>query len=765
MKKATLIPGLLMLLLLLPAWVRAQDTEPEESDLGWPLVIEVERGTIVIYQPQVDTMTKINLEARAAVAATPAGDSEPQFGAIWFTSRIQTDTDARVVEFTDIEVTAAKFPTIDDDDVERLTDFVEAEIPKFDLTMSLDRFLADLEVLGDRTEDVLVHDPPRIIYTQEPSVLILFDGDPILSPVEGTELEYVVNTPFLILKEKKDFYLMGGDQWWKSKDALGPWNPIDEPSRTVGEVAEQMVEPPPDSEPLDAEEESGELVVPRVYVSTEPAELIESAGPADWVPIGDTNLLFMANTESDVLMSLLSQEYHLLLSGRWYSSSSLSDGPWKHVAPDALPDDFAKIPPDSTYEHLLASVPGTVQAKEAVLESEIPQTAKVSRDEVTLDVTYDGQPQFETIEDTEMQYAVNTEKAVFLVDGRYYCCDDAIWFVADAPTGPWAICDDVPDVIYTIPPANPHYNVKYVYVYESTPEVVYVGYTAGYMGCYHYNGCVVYGTGWVYPYWWYTWYYPRPVTYGFHVRWNPYTGWGFGFSFGYGGWFRVGFRGWWGPRAYHYGYRHGFHHGYRAGYRHGARAGYRAGYRAAQRNDMKRNVYDRGRDGVRTSDRAVATDRARDRSTRDDRSRDRAAQDPSRTRDGTGDRAGTRDGERTQDRTATDRSKPKNDVYTDRDGNVYRRGEDGNWQRRDESGWSSTDRAGSDRSQDRQQQDRQQQDRAQQDRSQRQDRGTQDLNRDSRSRQRGQERSHSYNSRRGGGGSRSGARRGGGRRG
>ena len=59
----------------------------------------------------------------------------------------------------------------------------------------------------------------------------------------------------------------------------------------------------------------------------------------------------------------------------------------------------------------------------------------------------------------------------------------------------------IPPVIYTIPPRCPIYYVKYVRVYGYTPTVAYVGYTAGYTGCYVYNHTVVYGTGYAYRPW------------------------------------------------------------------------------------------------------------------------------------------------------------------------------------------------------------------------------------------------------------------------
>ena len=92
-----------------------------------------------------------------------------------------------------------------------------------------------------------------------------------------------------------------------------------------------------------------------------------------------------------------------------------------------------------------------------------------------------------------------------------------------------------PDEIYKIPPSNPHYNTTNVYVFDSTPDVVYTGYYPGYVNSYIYGGCVVYGTGWYYPpYVSPRVYYPFVPTWGFGVGWNPWTGWSFGISWGYG---------------------------------------------------------------------------------------------------------------------------------------------------------------------------------------------------------------------------------------
>ena len=102
----------------------------------------------------------------------------------------------------------------------------------------------------------------------------------------------------------------------------------------------------------------------------------------------------------------------MLLSGRWFCAPSLQC-PWAYVASGQLPGDFARIPEshpkgraapcaDTVAPAVLASVPGTPQARQAVIANDIPQTATISRGEATLTVQYDGSPEFKPIEGTPL---------------------------------------------------------------------------------------------------------------------------------------------------------------------------------------------------------------------------------------------------------------------------------------------------------------------------------------------------------------------------
>jgi len=411
--------------------------------------------------------------------------------------------------------------------------------------------------------------PPEIIFSTNPAVLVSIDGEPKLQPVEGKKLMRVINAPYTILldTQTKKYYLGSGENWVSASDILGDWTP-------AAEVPDDVKNFDDGSEKDIDSNENNIGTLPKVIVTTKAAELIIIDGNPEFIPIRGTDLLYVGNTKADVFMEIGSQKIYILLSGRWFASSN-KKGPWKYVASDKLPAGFAKIPPGSEKGHVLTQIAGTEEAKDAVLDSYIPQTAEIKRDNTNLVVAFDGEPKFEKIEDTEMKYAANSEDQVILVDDKYYCCKDGVWYVTDklvtsagntaktvgdvagdAVEGvvkssgnivnaalnltfgtAWRICNLVPPVIYTIPPSCPVYPVTYCRVYGYTPEVVYVGYTPGYLGSYRYGGCIVYGTGYRYRPWCGRYYWPRPCTFGFAVRYNNITGWNVGIGYGavYGG--------------------------------------------------------------------------------------------------------------------------------------------------------------------------------------------------------------------------------------
>jgi hypothetical protein len=502
------------------------------AGLEWPQEIATDAGTIVVYQPQPEKFEGNVLGGRAAVSFEPADGGEPIFGAMFFSARIDTDRDSGTATVRDLKVDSVRWPDSKDAAEQRFTAIVESAVPEAGFEISLERLnasLATAEVVQKSLEEIR-NDPPDILFAEELAVLLLFDGEPRFSDIEGSPYERAENTPFAVAREKqsKTCYLTDGAFWYTARDPLGPWATTSSPPRDLVEMVPQPEDP-----------ESLPKKPARITAATGPTELISTDGKPRWESLADGQLLYVANTETPWLRELSTGNMYVLLSGRWYRSKSTS-GPWTFVRADELPASFQEIPPASDIGGVRSSVAGTEEANDAVLDAAIPQTAAIKRSEATLEVAYDGQPQFRKIEGTDVSYAVNTVSQVLLIDGRYYAVDSGVWFVAVTAEGPWAVADTIPEEkIQSIPPSEPVYNVTHVHIYDSTPEVVYVGYTPGYMWSFPYYGVPVYGTGWYYPPYWGGYYYPRPPTWGLHVGWNPWTGWNFGVSWGWG-FFRVG---------------------------------------------------------------------------------------------------------------------------------------------------------------------------------------------------------------------------------
>ena len=252
---------------------------------------------------------------------------------------------------------------------------------------------------------------------------------------------------------------------------------------------------------------------PKIFVSTTPAEMILLKGAPVYVPVKDSKLLWVSNTDSDVFRMGEKGLVYYLISGRWFSAPDFT-GPWT-FASTKLPPDFLKISLEHERSRVLASVPGSAQAAEAVLLASVPEKATVLRKEVKApDVAYDGgKPTFKTIETTTVEHAVNTDKDVFKINDVYYMCFQGVWFKSTTPNGPWEVADSIPKEIYSIPVSSPAHNVTYVTVEESNDDAVVFA-TAAATGLMIAWGCVVWGSGCYYPpCWGYGYGYPMPGRY------------------------------------------------------------------------------------------------------------------------------------------------------------------------------------------------------------------------------------------------------------
>jgi hypothetical protein len=520
----------------------------------WPRKVPFGEFTLVLESPRAESLEGSKLKSRGAFRIERGQSEEPLNGSASYVSDVRIDRAQRTVTMTSTEVPEIELPGAPPARRERVAQRIAAYFTRQQPRISLDDVLATLKMtkVRDDAPPKLNNEPPRILFETEPAILLLYDGEPRFHAVEGARLERALNTPFLVLRDSKGAcYLSGGTTWFRADDPKGPWSKADNIPTEAVQVAQRDLKEGGVSD-TDVRKSASEVTdtrVPKILVATEPTELIVSDGPPKWSPAVAGEIDSMSSSESDVFRVTPDNQIYVLLSGRWYRSGSL-EGPWAYVEPDRLPPSFRKLPKDSPKSDALASVPGTPAAAEALADASKPRTAAIKRSDAKVTVTYDGDPRFESVPGTKIEYAVNTPDQVLKIRGAYYACDQGVWFTAGSPTGPWKIADTIPeDEIRTIPPESPVYNTRYAYVYDSTPELVYTAYVPAYVGAYPYYGTVVFGTGWFYRPWWGAYYYPRFWTWGFHARYAPWVGWGYGFGWGpaWAG-FRWGFGWGWGAR-------------------------------------------------------------------------------------------------------------------------------------------------------------------------------------------------------------------------
>src|SRR5262245_13151747 len=506
----------------------------------WPRQLKLPTATALVYQPQIDSWQANVLAFRAVVAITPAGAAQPTLGVIWATAHTKVDRVARMVALADLTIVKSDFPTLADKGaayVRALQARVGAAAP----TISLDRLEASLAASAIvKPVPVQVDNAaPRVIVSESPAILIPIDGRPVERPVQGTSFVRVINTRALILRDQGTYYLHVYDGWLYAAAIAGPWYRLMVPPAGIDQVAQNLAR----TGAVDLLSGEGATSkpslaqgVPAIYVSDTPTELIVFKGPPAFVPIAGTALRWASNTAADVILDTTGNVYFVLLSGRWYRAPALT-GPWTYVASAGLPADFRRIPASSPAGVVLASIAGTPQAQAAVIANSIPQTATIPRvGGPTFTPVFDGPPELRPITGTQLYYVLNSPTPIINTSvDSYYALRGGVWFSATSLGGPWYVAALVPPIIYTIPPTSPLYYVTFVHVYGSTPRVVYVGYTPGYLGTVVTpEGVVVYGTGYAYPTWVGTAWYPPPATYGMMAQpvYNPAAGMAFGFALG-----------------------------------------------------------------------------------------------------------------------------------------------------------------------------------------------------------------------------------------
>jgi hypothetical protein len=664
-----------------PRAATAAPGDVELPDGGWPRRHVADNGAVVVmYEPQVASwVDRKRLTLHAAVAYTAAGADRALLGTIVAEADTRVSVESRLVDFSNFEVTRSNFPEASRDQATAVAAAIKEAIPLGERVIALDRVLEayDTSEIRPTNNEGVKADPPRIFYSTRPAILVNLDGDPIWSPIESNDLRFAVNTNWDLFEHPptKTYYLRHDRLWLRASAVTGPW-------MAAGALPASFSKLPADENWREVRESltsRSAAAEPAVFVSTVPSELILLRGAPQYAAVAGTKLFWVSNTDADIFrLGGATGTVYFLVAGRWFSAPNFN-GPWTFATP-TLPPDFTRIPLEHERSRVLASVPGTVQAAEAVLLAQIPQTARVSKKEVKApDVAYQGEPQFQPIDQTQVQRAVNTDKDILKVGDLYYMCFQGVWFVSRTPTGPWEVTGSIPPQIYSIPVSSPSHHVTYVTVEEDDDDWVVYAAAGAYTGMMVAWGCAVWGTGYYYPpYVWYGGFYPAYFpyypTYGYGAWYNPWTGaYGRGYA-AYGPYGGAGVAARYNPRTGTYSRGAVAYGPYGA---RGAASAYnpRTGTSAATRQGA--GIYGSwGQTGVVRGDNWATTSRVTSNIT---------GNTTRVTRTGEGGTAVTRRGPGQGDGFIAETG--GGNVYAGRDGNVYRR-EGDSWQRYDNGSWT-----------------------------------------------------------------------------
>jgi hypothetical protein len=669
-------------------------TGVSSDPIRYPRSLDLGDSILTIFEPQLlnhDGYTQVTVWLAAVV--DPKQGGERTVGALKLSADIIANFDTRTVTLYDRRIDEAYFPELSQAESERLVGKIKALARNEPRIMPLDTVIAYFAQgeVGKRRAENFSMAPPDILYSEEPSLLLQFGGEPVFKPLSSLSgFQYAVNTNWDVFRGDDRYYLLLGQHWIVADSLAGPWQPSTAPVEVKdlpqGQRFARVRQALP-GKPIAAVE------IPRIISATVPTELIVTDGKPRLEKIASTALSFVANSSQDMIYRKTDRQYYLLLSGRWFQAEEVS-GPWSPV--ETVPREFSAIPDDHARAHVRAAVPGTDEAKTAIVEANIPNMAAVSRNTRAPEVAYSDAPKFEEVRGTSVSRAINTSFDVLRVTDRYYLCHNAVWFVSDHPTGPWIVADSVPEAIYDIPPESPAHHVTYVRIYDVEDDEILVGYTSGYHSTYVVGTTVVYGTGyywppyWIYypytgPWYWYDdddryWYDPYPYTYGSASFYNPATGtyrhgdyvYGPGGGYGTGESYneRTGRHS---TSEYSWDYNSGEYNSYAYNPKWGTTFDTQQSYRY----DSPNSYESWGSSTVTKGDEWIKTTRY-------------SNQDGRRTQfetsaGGKGSRAVAGGQSRSLVKTS------EGDLYAGRNGEVYRRNENGSWQKRESGGWSDVD--------------------------------------------------------------------------
>ena len=269
--------------------------QPVPPDRGWPREFSDRTATLVLHQPQVDGWPHFTrIHARSAVAVTPAKGEPAVYGTLSMEAETRVDLDSKSVALSAFSVTDIRFPAAKDEShAQKLSAVTKSLLPTYPTSIALDRLLAyvDVSQIAPRNTAVAV-DPPPILVSTQPAVLVIIDGEPVPVDIENTQLKKVVNTNWdLFLDKEGRFYLRDDKAWLSAKALDAAWTPLTK-------MPKEFTKLPDTDQYSDVKQAAAAPRKPDtaklVLVVQKPTELIVLKGEPILASVSDTQLMWVS---------------------------------------------------------------------------------------------------------------------------------------------------------------------------------------------------------------------------------------------------------------------------------------------------------------------------------------------------------------------------------------------------------------------------------------------------------------------------------------
>ena len=197
----------------------------QSTDSSWPREKYSNGARLIIYQPQVDDWKNFqDLSWRMAVSLTPKS-GKTVLGVVEMKGNTNIDNVAKVVDISNPQITGTYFPSLDDATKEKMDQLFKTFVPPT-FSISLHSLIASTPKKEAPAGVQLNNDPPKIFVGYRPSILLSVNGEPVLSVVPNTNLQFVVNTqwPLFFDQGSSTYYLAVGQQWLTANKLDGQWS-------------------------------------------------------------------------------------------------------------------------------------------------------------------------------------------------------------------------------------------------------------------------------------------------------------------------------------------------------------------------------------------------------------------------------------------------------------------------------------------------------------------------------------------------------------